>query len=464
MSASQLVRWRRWAQRPAGVVLPLLVLLPLMLSFDTYEAIFDGINGATVQKALFVLATALVGTVLGFRVPPWPVWGMGIVIAAGYIVALVVNARVHSGFDFGMLFGAIGLIYPWLVFFVNWRPVRASARASAIALIAPLTVAASALLQFPWPDEFMLLKHEYTGALRVAAGLPPAYLAGMALVGVCGALWLWNQRRWYGLYLAALNVGILALTGTRGATACAAAVFLVMLVVAVIHRFPHWIAALCGAAIGIFLGTVLILPTFLERSSGAATGDGMFSGSGRGAAWKYFIAQIGDRPLTGFGPGSGSWLAARSSNNTVREYFVSPHNEFLRFAADIGIPLTAAFFAALIALIVLTMRKRKPGERVFVIATFAALLAYATFDNLLNAPQSAVTFALLTACLWSDAPRDAKVNASRADDESHVASKEDADVEQDLSTAGGSPSSPSTAVTSSSTRRDYRKSRGLPGK
>lgn len=437
------------------MALPLLVLLPLMLSFETYEAITGGVNGATVQKAVFVVATIFAGWFLGYRMPPWPLWGMAAAVAAGYIVALVMNVRAQTGFDTGMLFGAIGLIYPWLVFFVDWRPVSIAARGMAIGLIAPLTVAVSSALQLIWPEEFALLKNEYTGAVRLAAGLPPAYLGGLALVGMCASLWLWNQRRWYGLYLAALNVGILALTGTRGATACAAAVFLVMLVVAIVRRFPHWIAALGCAMVGVVLGATLILPTFLERSAGAATGSGIFSGSGRGAAWGYFVARIGEMPWSGYGPGSGGWLAEQSSNRTVREYFVSPHNEYLRFAADIGVPLTIIFFAALVILLTITVRKARSSQRVFIISACGALLLYAVFDNLLNAPQSAIAFALLVACLWNEAMS----GALGLDD---VPINEPVHSETVHNGLAAPVAVPVTPTTRASLRRDHRSSKLIP--
>lgn len=146
---------------------------------------------------------------------------------------------------------------------------------------------------------------------------------------------------------------------------------------------------------------MLVLPTFLERTSGAATGSGLFSGSGRGSAWRYFAERIAERPWTGFGPGSGPWLAEQSTNKTVREYFISPHNEYLRFSADIGIPLAVVFFVSLVILVFMTARAASREMRVLVIAVSASMLAYGIFDNLLNAPQSAVGFALLLACFWA---------------------------------------------------------------
>lgn len=384
---------------PLGVLVPLLVMVPLVVGYATLTGVAGDLGGATVQKGAIVLAMAIAAVLLGVRMPPVPVWVIALSFVAGYVVGLVTQARAVDGFDTEMLYGAAGYVYPWLAFFVDWRKVRAVWRATALALITPLT------LVFAWTAnavgllDLTLVRHEYTGALRLAAGMPPAYLAGLAFVGVAGSMWLWSQRRWAGFYLAAINTAVCAATGTRGATVAAAIVFLAGIVAAIVWRLPHWIAALGLSVIGGAIGASLILPTMLLRTTESA--DSAFAGSGRDAAWNYFLTRLQGRELTGFGPGSGPLLASQSQSSHIRDHFVSPHSVYVSLLVDIGAPLALAVGAGFVAIVVLTILRGRGPERVIVAAAGAACVWYGIFDNLLNAPQSALLVSMFFAMAWA---------------------------------------------------------------
>lgn len=390
--------WRVFSG-PVGVLVPLLVMLPLVVGYTTLTGVVGDLGGATVQKIAIVLAMAISAALLGVRIPPIPVWMIALSVVAGYAMGLLTQAREIQGFDSEMLFGAAGYLYPWLAFFIDWRRIDAVWRATALAVITPVTLVFALAVNALGILDLTLLRQEYTGALRLAAGMPPAYLAGMAFFGVIGSMWLWSQRRSAGFYLAAINAVTCAATGTRGATVAAAIVFLPAIIAAIVWRLPHWIAALGLSVAGGAVGTYFILPTLILRTVESA--DSSFAGSGRADAWNYFLTRLQGRELTGFGPGSGPLLASQSESGHIRHNFVSPHSVYVSLAVDIGIPLALTLGLGFVALTVLTMLRVRGAERVIVVAAGVACVWYGIFDNLLNAPQSALLVGMFFAMIWA---------------------------------------------------------------
>lgn len=387
---------------PIGVLVPLLVMLPLVVGYATLTGVVGDIGGATVQKIAIILAMAISVGLLGVRIPPIPVWVIALAVVAGYIVGLLTQAREIQGFDSEMLFGAAGYLYPWLAFFIDWRKIAAVWRATALAVITPVTLVFALAVDALGILDLTLVRQEYTGALRLAAGMPPAYLAGMAFCGAVGSMWLWSQRRSAGFYLAAINAVTCAATGTRGATVAAAIVFLAGVIAAIIWRLPHWVAALSLSVAGGAVSSYFILPALLLRTAGSA--DSSFIDSGRAEAWNYFWTRLQGRELTGFGPGSGPLLASQSESGRIRHNFVSPHSVYVSLAVDIGIPLALILGLGFVALTVLTMLRVRGPERVIVVAFGVACVWYGIFDNLLNAPQSALLVGMFFAMIWAVRP------------------------------------------------------------
>lgn len=385
----------------AGGVVPLVVLLPLALSTTSFNEIIGIGGGATVQKIAVLGGLVVAVFLLGFRIPPLPVWVVGSVVTLAYIVGLVINARAISGFDIEMLLGAAGLVYPWLAFFINWRRISTVQKFLPLAIAPLFALLFAAVVQLTGLLDLTLVRHEYTGALRLSAGMPPAFLAGLSLIAVAASLLLWVRLHWIGFYLAVVNGAIVALTGTRMATAVAGFMFIATLILAVVRRYPHWLPAIVVTSLAGIAGAIFIIPNFLQRISGAS-GGGMLQGSGRELAWNYFFERFLERPVTGFGPGSGPLLAEQAGSHVVRDFFVSPHNTYLTIAIDLGAVLALVFFGSIVWLFVLTART-VDGDTRWWLAFFAvATLMYAGFDNLLTAPQSAVPFCLLLALLWND--------------------------------------------------------------
>lgn len=394
---------------PIGVAVPLVVLLPLVVGYSTLSRISELVGGATAQKLLVVIGMLVVALLLGVRVPPWPIWAIAAAVGVAYIFGLVTHARGVEGFDTEMLFGAAGLIYPWLVFFIDWRPIRPVWRATSLSVIAPLAVAFASILHVTGLVGVQVVRSEYTGALRLSAGMPPAYLAGLAFLGMCGALWLWSQGRWVGFYLALINLGVCALTATRVATLAAALVFVVMVVLGVVHKYAQWGAAIVLSVVGVVVGSILLLPNFVDRMLGTA--GGIIEGTGRARAWSFFLGKLESYPWTGYGPGSTPLLAAQSSDETIRRAFVSPHNNYIDVMVDLGVPLAVVFMGAIVWLIVQCARRVSGDVRWLIGVTGFACLTYAAFDNLLTAPQSAVMFVMFLALIAAGERHEAIINS-----------------------------------------------------
>lgn len=391
---------RRSSTTPAfhgvrGVFVPLLVLLPVLTGYGTVESLLGIGNGATIQKALVLICVMIAGMLVGFRLPPWQVFVIFGVFAVALIIGMAANVRQAASGDVVLLRGAAGYAYAWSVFFIDWRRISRRSRALALAL-API-IAGIINLPLALFGHATIVRHEYTGALRLAIGMPPAYLASLALFGVLGAAWLWAMRGSWGLWLAIVNLAICALTGTRGATLAAGLVFVALLIAAVRYRLPQWKIGLGAGAAGLIGGLIVFLPTFIQRSS--STAHGTFSFSGRTEAWAYFLGRYQEHPWIGYGPGGATVLAAESGNKTIERSFVSPHSAYISLLVDIGAPLFIVFVVMFFWLFLRAWRVSAAEFRAVVWVVAASCIFYGAFDNLLNAAQSTVPLTLMLSML-----------------------------------------------------------------
>lgn len=392
---------------PIGVVIPFLLLAPVLTGYATIQSVLAVDSGATLQKLVTLLGVVIAGALIGLRVPPWPIFVIFGVIA----VALAIAVLIDTGVDRSVLVrGSAGYTYGWFAFFVDWR--RISERARALALAMAPTIALVISVPFSLTGHTIFIMEEYTGAARLAAGMPPAYLASLALFGVIGAAWLWSLGSPWGLWIAVLNAGVCALTGTRGATLAAAVVFVGMLIVATVRRQRHWQVGLGVGAVGAVLGAALFLPLFLQRSIESA--HGVFGLSGRTEAWAYFLGRFQERPWTGFGPGGATMLAQESGVPMIRNGFVSPHSAYVSLLVDIGAPLAVIFVLALVALFWTAHRHVSASYRPLMWVVLGTCVFYGAFDNLLNAPQSAVPLGVFLAMAAAGATPVSKVTATGA--------------------------------------------------
>jgi O-antigen ligase len=126
----------------------------------------------------------------------------------------------------------------------------------------------------------------------------------------------------------------------------------------------------------------------------------------RPLTWLDTIEMIGEKPLTGFGPGSYRYLFPEYRKRFAGNQVVTghPHNEFLEVAAEYGLVgfglLALAWGVALIRLLLYSLKTQNRHHAFMAMAflgTAAGTLVHSFFDFQLYVFQNALVFALLAA-------------------------------------------------------------------
>ena len=115
--------------------------------------------------------------------------------------------------------------------------------------------------------------------------------------------------------------------------------------------------------------------------------------------WRDTIAVIRDYPWFGTGLGTFTWSSLHYQTHLLNLRYVHAHNDYLEFAADIGIPLALLLFAGLWTLVAKIAKKAVQFERTHqrVVAAgcagaLAALLIHGLADFNLQIPANAYLF------------------------------------------------------------------------
>jgi putative inorganic carbon (HCO3(-)) transporter len=295
---------------------------------------------------------------------------------------------------------ALGLAF--FVALLNWPPTRArpdwivwavvtiglglSLLGPAILTAMPVTVPLLSTYQTAMQPLIRLL----------GESINPNILAGglLIIVPILAALALrptWTQRRWLPWLsgLAALWViGIIFLTGSRGALLGVA----VALILLVMLRWPRLFYALPLVLVAIGVGLAVAGPqTILDAlTSGAAT-DGIDGLDQRVEIWSRALYALHDFVFTGIGIGTFDRVIP-----LLYPYFLVPpgidiphaHNLLLQVGVDLGTPGLIAYLALLLDLFVILggvlRRRERRLEGVLaagIMGAFAATLVAGVFDS-----------------------------------------------------------------------------------
>ena len=350
---------RSYSAAAEGLILGILIFAAV-----TYGAVTTGtiivIHWATL--ALVIVTILRKPSLPNGRLPGG--WLNGPIALLALSVAL---STVFSIYHYGSLRGAL-IIFNYIAFFylvaINLRDRGAVTR------FLTTMVVAAALLPFvgalqDWsggsraaglalfPESFKI--GTFPNENHFAAFLTLVLPAGLGLAG-----YLARERRWGWLVaiVACLALGTVALMETLTRAAWMGTVFglLAMLIVLVLARAVPAERKLQAAAA---VATVLLFAIGLapdravqQMKSIVALGDDSIAF--RHAVWSDSLPIVRDHPLLGTGPRTFylTYTPYRSTKDGLPTLFVDfPHNDYLQYGIEMGVPAAAALIAVLVLLI-----------------------------------------------------------------------------------------------------------------
>ena len=221
-----------------------------------------------------------------------------------------------------------------------------------------------------------LTMQDHTGAMRLAGGTMPAFLAAASYAACVAAAYLYcNTRRVFFLLLCIAGLVVCALSGTRTPTVVAVASVGTVLYLRFTGVQRVALVVLGTVALAAFLLTVgdQLVMRFMSSSS-----------SGRELIWNIVESWVARYPHTGIGFGHcGAVIPWYVSRLTGTE---ATHNEYLRLALELGYWGTVCFMGGFL-LLCMTAIKRFSAEALIL---FSLFFVYAYTDNVFF-----LTYALL---------------------------------------------------------------------
>lgn len=371
---------------------------------------------AAPKEAALCLASAfallLAAAETGRRVRPWP-WRWYLILA---LPLLAMSAAAAS--ESHHLYSSDGVVRAWsyaafgLAIHLSCIEPTDIDRLTGTAAILGAVQSILILLQVPFGDAITDVSNlpsakwlafgtignpNWVGAL-IAATLPLAWLrAAAAPAG-------WHRFAWCGA--GAVMAAALVLTFSRGAWVGATAGIVVACGFAASAR--SWRVAM-SAALGVGLGAVIAAATLpADEISGAVSRTASLAGRLR--MWEITADMIADQPLLGVGPAAyagrypeyqRAYVRRADSTPPLTQLTDQPHDEYLRLAAEAGVPALAGFAAVCALLLTAARRVRDAGADLA--GGIAALLACAIADNPLQVPATTALFCLLAVALLTRA-------------------------------------------------------------
>jgi hypothetical protein len=217
-----------------------------------------------------------------------------------------------------------------------------------------------------------LFEVDFLGATRLGGSVGPAFLGAIAATGASAAAFLYGDRlKTSFMALAALDVAIAALSGSRMAFVVAVGVTgFVILNQRKNFLFRTVVIVYGSAALAAFL--VLFSDQILKRMNSNTM-------SGREMIWNEVRGYILRYPKLGIG--LGHQMDILSNTTTVLTHTVASHNEYLRFAVELGFVGASVFLILFVSMLVVigrSPRMRQPG--VFAVVALA-FMVFSFTDN-----------------------------------------------------------------------------------
>jgi hypothetical protein len=374
----------------------------LLITGATIEmALLDLIGPAAFQATIAVVKAAgiaLAGVCAlrwGGRLDPLnPAWAFLAMAVAGLAVGTHPDLPVTDNMR-----SLLGSLAPFAFCFCRLRRDRAETLLAAIRWCPVIAVAAGVALALVGVRPLFV----DSGGLRLAGIGHPAFLAGVALVGIHACL-IAMFRRDHGVdrWLLAGNLVILLLTGARAPLAYAVAVILLSLAFVRTDAFPPIrrglliVAAACAVPLVIAMaGDLSNVRVFHLLTTDAA------HLSGRDRLWPLFEAAAEGAPWFGWGIGAGNIVIPPGSAVAKLLRTWAAHNEYLRLRVEggwIGLGLLIAMFTAWV---IVRTAGLAHSDRWIMRFVFLAFAAHAITDNVLISTPACVLFTFAAAVFAS---------------------------------------------------------------
>jgi O-antigen ligase len=361
--------------------------------------------GATTTWAIIVVAwaTLALAVVTILRRPALPTPRLPGVSCNAAIALLAVGVAASTWFsiypvgsirDAARIFAYIGFFY---VVLLNLCELRAVARCvAAMVIVAALLPFAGALQDWAaraaGSPAALISGGFRTGTFpnqdHFAGFLTLVLPAGLGLLG-----YLARERRWamLGIIIPCLGLGTLAVmeTLTRAAWLGILLGLLAMLVVLGLTRAisrERKLQAAVGLAAALLLAVGLAPETSVARMKTLLPlGDTPAAMAFRRAVWLDSLPIIRAHPLVGTGPRTFHLIYAqyKSTKAQLPTFFVDyPHNDYLQYAIEMGIPAAAALVAVLVLLICQLGRQvataAEGSEFPMMLGALGSIVAFAT--------------------------------------------------------------------------------------
>jgi O-antigen ligase len=400
LAAAVLCFWRGWPRIPRLAVLvlavivgvPLLQLVPLPSGLTALVSSNRGLFAAQLLSAFFpppaylalslnphatqVAVCKLIACVLAFLI--------GYKLAARGRGSLLLRTVVIVGL-FEACYGLVQYLAGWQYIFTYWKGSGANDAtgtyinrnhfAGLLEMVLPF-VLAGALFRRPQRAE-LGVKRKLLAAISSESS-PKLLSQAMVFAVLCLALVFSRSR----MGIAAGVSGLLLVGGLhilRRRRRSAVALLLVLFLVPVCYAF--WVG----------LEAVISRFELLSRA-GAMERD-------RLPIWRDSLSAIRDFKWLGTGLGTYDWAAMHYQTSFLSHRYEHAHNDYLEFAAEIGIPAAALLFAGLWALVLRAARVavRASHRSAAILAAgcagaLAAILLHSVTDFNLQIPANALLF------------------------------------------------------------------------
>lgn len=384
--------------KPIGLVL---ALTPVLVSSYALGLVLEGPDAAGMQKAAVILGVVYLILVLGVAKPPTPVLILLLFFCACLLITLVRLPLLTVVSAESAVRAYIGYVFAWLLFFVNWKKIGATNMMKVVLWLPIVAIGLGLFLQVAGVRP--LFTHEYTGAIRLTAGLASAYMGSFGMFAVIAGMWLWLHNIRGSLAMSVVSLGLTLATGTRGASIVALVVMLIGVwfgkrsgkKVPGLTKFVAFLLATTAALVS--------LPLFIERTENQGESQGLLSG--RELAWSFFWRRFTEYPWFGNGIGANSILGQTADSKIIQNSFIAPHNTYLQLLVDFGITGLIIGLIILLTIFRYVYLRSDAASRPLIVGLAMGLGFYAYFDNLLASPHPVTAMVVVLAAL-SLGPRD----------------------------------------------------------